>query len=74
MDFFRTLYVHLETTRQFVASVLSTPLGVIMHCNLYLFLVVNNLEYKETTHTQQYYVVPGFDTEGIFPDLICAVH
>ena len=28
MHFFLTLYVHLETTHQFVASVLSTPLGV----------------------------------------------
>ena len=51
MDFFLTLYIHLETTRQFGASILSTPLGVRMHCNLYLFLVVTSLEYKVTTHS-----------------------
>ena len=54
-----------KKTRQFVAFILSKPLGVTMHCKLYLFLVVNSREYK-SNHSQQYYVVTGFDTERIF--------
>ena len=64
--------IHLETSRQFVASVFGTPLVLRIHGNLYLFNVVTSLEYIVTT--QQYCVVTWYYIESIFPDPICEVH
>ena len=64
--------IHLETSRQFVASVFGTPLVLRIHGNLYLFIVVSSLEYIVTT--QQYCVVTWYYIESIFPDPICEVH
>ena len=55
-----------------MASVFGTPPVVRIPGNLYLFLVVTSLEYSN--HSQQRYVMPWFYIEGIFSDLICAVH
>ena len=42
--------IHLETSRQFVASIFGIPLMVRIHGNLYLFLVVTSLEYILPIH------------------------
>jgi hypothetical protein len=55
-----------------MASVFGTPLVIRIHGDLYLFLVTS-LEYIVTIHTK-YFVVTWVYIEGIFPDLIWAVH
>ena len=64
--------IHLESSRQFVASVFDTPIVVRIYGNLYIFIVVISIECIVTT--QQYSVVTWYYIDSIFPDPICTVY